>query len=130
MLGLDQESDSIADAWENVAFAPQLPAAMKDFLDEFRAMSSRHGCRRAYNRFCLRGKAIMCRMSNVYGVYTVDASRQGIRFLSPVQLELKEHCRIQLPKTKEFQIEIMRCNRINDQCYDCGAQFVLGAASS
>ena len=75
-------------------------------------MPARPGCRRAYHRFYLRGRAILQRDETYLGVYTADASRQGICFLSPVQLLPKERCRIRLPNTKDFQIEVVRCRRI------------------
>jgi len=130
MLDLSQEDDVIAVAWESVSLTPQLPEGMKDFFDQHGAMPSRPGCRRAYSRFYLRGKAILRRGDEYFGVFTADASRQGIRFLSPVDLELRQRYRIRLPKTKEFQIEIVRCNRLGEQCFDCGAQFVLGAGKN
>src|SRR5262245_26270752 len=100
MLDLSQAEDLIAVAWESVSLRPQLPASMKEFFDLHGAMPSHHGCRRAYSRFYLRGKAILRRNNEFFGVYTADASRQGIRFLSPVPLGLKERNRIRLPKTK------------------------------
>ena len=76
-----------------------------------------------------RGKGILQRNDSYLGVYTADASRQGICFLSPVQLLPKERCRIRLPKTKEFQIEIVRCRRVDEACFECGAMFVLGTVA-
>jgi hypothetical protein len=105
---------------------PRLPDEMSGFFDQHGTLQARPGCRRAYLRFYLRSKAILQRDENYLGVYTVDASRQGLCFLSPVQLLPKERCRIRLPKTKDFQIEIVRCRRIADSCYECGAMFVLG----
>ena len=105
---------------------PRLPDEMNDFFDQHGSMRARPGCRRAYVRFYLRSKAILQRGETHLGVYTADASRQGLRFLSPIQLLPKERCRIQLPNTKEFQIEIVRCRRLEDTCYDCGAIFVIG----
>jgi hypothetical protein len=93
-------------------------------------MPSRPGCRRAYSRFYLRGRAILRHGGDNFGVFTADASRQGIRFLSPIALEMNERYQIRLPKTKEFQIEIVRCNRLGEQCFDCGAQFVLGVTAN
>jgi hypothetical protein len=130
MLDLSQEEDAIAVAWESVALAPVLPETMNDFFDQHGAIPSRAGCRRAYSRFYLRGRAILRHGDDNFGVFTADASRQGIRFLSPIVLELKKRYRIRLPKTKEFQIEIVRCNRLGEQCFDCGAQFVLGVTAS
>lgn len=126
MLDLSDDQSLIELAWEKVEQKPRLPDEMKDFFDQHGAMRARPGCRRAYQRFFLRGKAILQRQDAYLGVYTADASRQGLRFLSPIQLLPKERCRIRMPRTKEFQIEIVRCRRIADCCYECGAMFVLG----
>ncbi len=115
-------------AWDKVELKPNLPDEMNDFFDQHGTLQSRPGCRRAYLRFYLRSKAILQRQDEYLGVYTADASRQGVCFLSPVQLLPKERCRIRLPKTKDFQIEIVRCRRIANGCYECGAMFVLGTA--
>jgi hypothetical protein len=129
MLDISDDQSLMQLAWEKVELKPSLPEEMKDFFDQHGSMRARPGCRRAYHRFYLRGQAILQRQETYLGVYTADASRQGLRFLSPIQLLPKERCRIRLPKTKEFQIEIVRCCRVADGCYECGAMFVLGTIS-
>ena len=126
MLDISNDEDVMQLAWEKVELKANLPDNMKDFYDQHGAVPARPGCRRAYLRFFLRGKGILQRKDTYLGVFTSDASRQGLKFLSPVQLLPKERCRIRLPKTKEFQIEIVRCRRITENCYECGAMFVLG----
>ncbi|HVT26877.1 MAG TPA: PilZ domain-containing protein [Lacipirellulaceae bacterium] len=126
MLDLSHDQSLIHVAWDKVEQKVHLPDDMKDFFDRFGPIPSRPGCRRAYHRFYLRGKAIVRRQDTYLAVYTADASRQGLCFLSPIQLLPKERCRIRLPNTKEFQIEIVRCRRLGDSCYECGAIFVLG----
>lgn len=126
MLDLGNDQSLIDVAWEKVEQKPRLPDEMKDFFEQHGTLQTRPGCRRAYLRFYLRSKAILQRQESYMGVYTADASRQGLCFLSPVQLLPKERCRIRLPRTKEFQIEIVRSRRIGEGCYECGAMFVLG----
>jgi hypothetical protein len=126
MLDISNDEGVMQTAWDQVELKASLPDDMKGFYDQHGAVPSRPGCRRAYLRFFLRGKGILQRKDTYLGVLTADASRQGMRFLSPVQLLPKERCRIRLPKTKEFQIEIVRCRRIEEGCYECGALFVLG----
>jgi hypothetical protein len=125
MLDLSHDQSLMALAWEKVETKTRLPEQMKDFFDQVGPMPAHPGCRRAYHRFYVRGKAILRRKETYLGVYTADASRQGLRFMSPVQLLPKERCRIRLPNTKEFQIEIVRCRRVDEGCYECGAMFVL-----
>jgi hypothetical protein len=130
MLDLSHDQSLMQLAWEKIELKPCLPEEMKDFFDQHGAMPVHHGCRRAYHRFYLRGKGILHRQETYIGVFTADASRQGLRFISPVQLLPKERCHIRLPNTKNFQIEIVRCCRIADRCYECGAMFVLGMTPS
>jgi hypothetical protein len=130
MLDISDDQSLMTLDWDKLELKPNLPDEMKDFFDQHGTLQSRPGCRRAYLRFYLRSKAILLRQDACLGVYTADASRQGVCFLSPVQLLPKERCRIRLPKTKEFQIEIVRCRRIADGCYECGAMFVLGMMPS
>jgi len=126
MLGLSDEQSLIALAWEKIEVKTRLPEDLCDFFDHVGPMPAQHGCRRAYQRFYVRSKAIVYHKDACLGVYSVDASRQGLCFLSPIQMFPKERCRIRLPKTKEFQIQIVRCHRVADGCYECGAMFVLG----
>jgi len=127
MLEISNDQNLITAAWDMVAQTTHLPDKLRDFFDQHGKMPSHSDCRRAYNRFYLRGKAILRRENEFFGVFTADASRQGIHFLAPVELTLQERCRIRLPRTKEFQIEIVRCFRVDEHCFDCGARFVLGA---
>jgi hypothetical protein len=129
MLDISDDQSIVELEWDKLKQKPCLPEDLLDFFEHHGAVPSRPDCRRAYHRFYLRGKGILQRQGIYMGVYTADASRQGLRFLSPVQLLPKERCRIRLPKTKEFQIEIVRCRRICDGCYECGAMFVLGTRS-
>ena len=126
MLDISNDQGVIEVTWENVELKTRLPDDMKDFFEQHGAVPKHPDCRRAYHRFFLRGKGILQRNDTYLGVITADASRQGLRFFAPVQLLPKERCRIRMPKTKEFQIEIVRCRRIDELCYECGAMFVLG----
>jgi hypothetical protein len=126
MLDVSAGQNVVDLTWDKVEMKTRLPESMDDFFDQAGMLPHHRDCRRAYQRFFIRGKAILRWQDNYFGVYSADASRQGVRFLSPVELRLGDRARIRLPNTKEFQIEIVRCFRMGDQCYDCGAIFVLG----
>jgi hypothetical protein len=125
MLDVSDEQGVMTFAWDELAQKTRLPEQLKHYFDPRGAMPVHPDSRRAYSRFYLRSKAILRRNDKSYGVYTADASRKGIRFLSPVQLMPKERVFIRLPKTKEFQIEIMRCRRLEEECFECGARFIV-----
>jgi PilZ domain len=121
-LGHDQR---VGDAfWNQVELTARIPAQMTDFFQREGPLPTRVGCRRAYPRFYMRGKAILRWDEKYLGVYTVDASRSGIRFFSPIQLLPKVRVHLRLPKVQEFQVEVVRCCRLDECCYDCGAVFV------
>jgi hypothetical protein len=61
----------------------------------------------------------------VLGAFTKDVSRQGIGFLSPVQLLPMEHIGLLLANGTEYALEVSRCRRVDQDCFDCGGRFVL-----
>ncbi len=126
MLDLDHEVSSSEFDWDTLEQKARLPERLKRYFAPRGVMPVHPDSRRSYHRFYLRSKAILQRGEARLGVYTADASRKGIRFLSPIQLMPQEHFGIRLPKTKEFQIEITRCRRIEEECYECGALFIAG----
>jgi hypothetical protein len=112
--------------WEGTLLQARIPASMADFFERKGPLPARVGCRRSAPRFYLRGKAILRSDNQAFGVYTVDASRKGIRFLSPIQLLPMLHVTLQLPEVREFEVEIVRCCRLDERSYDCGAIFIRG----
>lgn len=126
MLEFSAEQSVVELAWDKIELKTRLPEDLHDFFEQLGPTPRRSGCRRAYQRYFVRGKAILRRQDTDYGVFSADASRQGVHFLSPVELSPKERASIQLSNTKEFQIEIVRCHCVDELCYDCGAIFVLG----
>jgi hypothetical protein len=126
MLNAVQSEITTTFDWAKVEQTTKLPARLEDFFERHGLTPSHSESRRAYHRFFLRSKAIVRRNDTALGVYSVDASRSGICFLSPIEMAINERVTIRLPKTKEFQIEIVRCRPLDDQCFECGAVFVLG----
>jgi hypothetical protein len=126
MTDVVTKTEVVGQCWEALEQKTRLPEAMKDSFEQFGSTPVHPDSRRAYHRFYVRGKAILRWQETLYGVYSADASRKGIRFLTPVEIQPKQRARIRLPNTKEFQIEIVRCHRIDEGCYDCGAVFVIG----
>jgi hypothetical protein len=97
---------------------------MTNFFEMKGPLPARAGCRRAVPRFYMRGKAVLQLEDRYLGVYTVDTSRRGIRFISPIQLLPKLRVVLWVPNVKELQVEIVRCQRFGERCYDCGGVFV------
>jgi hypothetical protein len=126
MLGFEHDNKLSCFDWETAEPKTRLPKSFGAFFESNGPMPVHPESRRSYQRYYLRSNATLRMRDKVLGVYTTDASRKGIRFLAPMQLLPKERGRIRLPNTKAFQIEIVRCRRVDDCCYECGANFVLG----
>ena len=125
MLERGHEQKLIEDLWECASAKAQLPDPLsRDFFAQRGAMPVLHENKRAYHRYYMRGKALLKRGTAVLGTYTKDVSRQGVGFLSPVQLMPKERVKLHLP-TAELSLEVARCRRVDQTCFECGARFAL-----
>lgn len=83
--------------------------------------------RRRYVRFHLRNRAILLRGVERHGVYIKDLSPQGLGLLSPVQIFPKERLVLLLSDSAKLDLELRRCRRVADECYECGTVFIDGA---
>jgi hypothetical protein len=125
MLGRGHGQQLLADLWELTEVKVQIPSPLADgFLTTQGPAATYFDDKRAYQRFFLRGKAVLKRSGSLMGAYTKDVSRQGVGFLSPVQLMPRERVKLSLPSA-ELQLEVSRCRRVDKDCFDCGARFAL-----
>ena len=56
-------------------------------------------------------------------VYPVSISRGGLAFLHSEALYPCEKFRIQFPDGRSCEIEVARCRRVGDRCFEVGARF-------
>jgi hypothetical protein len=125
MLDIHHEQQLIEQLWESAGVKVRLPESFHQmFFAPHGAMPVHHDNRRAYHRYYMRGKAVVLRGDSTQAAYTKDVSRQGVGFLSPIQLLPKERVKLRLPKT-QLSLEIARCRRVEQGCFECGARFAL-----
>jgi hypothetical protein len=124
VLDIAHDKQLIEELWESAATKVRLSESLRQFMEQQGAMPVYHDNRRAYHRYFMRGKAVMLRGDATLAAYTKDVSRQGIGFLSPVQLLPKERIRLRVPKA-QLSLEIARCRRVDQGCFECGARFAL-----
>jgi hypothetical protein len=125
MLGRGHEQQLIADLWEMSEPKVKLPYSLADgFLNSHGPLSAYYDDKRSFQRFFLRGKAVLKRHGTMMGAFTKDVSRQGVGFLSPVQLMPREKVQLALPSA-ELKLEVSRCRRVDNACFDCGGRFTL-----
>jgi hypothetical protein len=125
MLELGHEQQLVAELWEASEKRVSLPETMEEqFFQSQGPTPLYYDNRRSYHRFFMRGKAVLTRGDKQIGTFTKDVSRQGVGFLSPVQLLPQERVRLRVP-TAELNLQVARCRRVTEGCFDCGAKFAL-----
>ena len=127
MLDLSNDQSVMQLAWEKVELKPRLPDEMNDFFDQHGAMPRASRVPPRLPSLLPARQRQSCSGRKRTWASTRPMPRgKGCVSCRPSSCLPKERCRIRLPKTKDFQIEIVRCRRIADGCYECGAMFVLG----
>lgn len=124
MLGVGNAA-TIERLWEESDAKAQLPEPQEKFFAVSGSLPERPGCQRVYERHFLRRKAIVKRHSVTLAVYTQDCSRMGLAFVSPVQLFPRERIKIWIDRQRCYELEIIRCRRKAENCYECGSVFIL-----
>jgi hypothetical protein len=96
-------------------------------------LPSLEGDKRRFVRFHLRARGILeCRTtlpaiprsSGRFLVLVKNLSRSGIGFLHEAQLFPRERLKIWVEGRRWLPIEVARCRRLHDGCYEVGGRFV------
>lgn len=124
MLELDGCLDLIDTMWESADGCARLPSEWDDYFEQTGLVPSRYDNRRSFLRFFLRARGVVEQGQSVFGVYLKDLSRDGVGFVAPQQFLPLEHLRLLLPGPKSYDIQVVRCRRLGERCYDCGAHFI------
>ena len=124
MLDISDVGQVIDESWDVLSSPVELPEEWTDFFDHHGPTSGDFDESRGYHRFHLRGKAILKRNGAHYGIFTKDISRTGMGFYCGEQLFPCENVSLWLPNGTNPEMAIVRCLRIKENCYECGAIFV------
>ena len=122
MLDLSHATE-ISELWEQL----ELHAALPESPEQFYAKSGTKAFheQREFDRHYLRCPAIMRRELDTLGVYMRDCSRAGMGVLSPVQLFPRERVELWMKPGRSYTLEVIRCQRLAPQCYECGTVIML-----
>jgi hypothetical protein len=113
-------------AWKIATALAKIPKSEEEYFAETGAAPETEDTRRRFRRMRVRGRAIIVQGDEKYGVFTIDVSPMGIGFCSPVQLLPKEKISFFCEQSELLQLEVRRCIRTDEQCYNCGAVFLEG----
>ncbi|NQU21718.1 MAG: hypothetical protein HQ567_10575 [Candidatus Nealsonbacteria bacterium] len=121
----------------------KLPESWADYFQVTGTLTGGPGDRRQFTRVQFRAPAvleysqtipILPRARGQYLVYLKDYSRAGIALIHHEQLYPREQMRLMIPPNKDVAIngcrdgliEVARCTRIQDCCFQIGASFIEG----
>lgn len=124
MLAIGNANELIERVWQGLGCRVTLPADWEDFFQLQGIISSDFADRRRFPRMYFRAKAVIRHADAYWGVYTRDISRGGLAFYHAAQLFPGDRGRIWLPTGFSHDLEIARCRRESEACYECGATFV------
>ncbi len=133
MLDRDHLTPPAGETLEDLACRVELPPVWEDFFEKTGALPSGADDKRRHPRHYLRTYAAVGyhqtfssvpRRQAWHKVYTKDVSRSGLAFLHSEQLFPRERLEILLPDGRTCFIEVARCHRIQDRCFEVGARFV------
>lgn len=114
---------------ETIDWSIELPVEWSDYFEQRGEVPSYADDERHNRRLKVRAYGALWfektlpsfqRASEPVGVYTRDFSRQGVGFLSPVEIYPEEQVRIALP-TFWMQLHVVRTRRITSKCFEVGA---------
>jgi hypothetical protein len=110
----------------------RLPEDWGDFFDHSGPLPGDFDEQRRFPRFyCRTEGALICRPSlpsvpreqKCHRVFVKDISRSSMGFLHSEQLFPCEHVDVILPDGLKRSLQIVRCHKIGDECYDTAGQF-------
>ncbi len=135
---LDRHADTVPTlaGIERLPCSVGLPAAWEDDFELRGPAAPLPDCRRRFPRIRCRGKGCRVALEHRstlpslprahawFAVYLVDFGRGGLGLLHGEPLYPKERLRVVLLDGKPRQIEIVRCERVDEHCFRIGARFV------
>ena len=124
MLDISSDAQVTDNIWHLLSNEPDLPAEWTDYFDHQGPTPLFYDDNRAYNRHFYRTRSVMIRNGNQWSIITKDFSRKGIGFYAREQLFPRESVQLLLPDGTIRSVTIVRCLRVQDNCFECGTQFL------
>ena len=124
MLGGSHADQLIDEVWNKLSCNVRLPESWDDSAPPTGPTAAHLDDQRRFRRFHLRGKAVLELEGSYLAIYTKDISRSGLAFLCEKQLFPCQEAGVWLAEGQRGAIRIVRCRRIGERCYECGANFL------
>jgi hypothetical protein len=123
MLEVNDATEVSSEILQQLPCRVQLPEEWRDFFEFNGQTPSDYDDRRQFPRFYVRGKAILKLPGQLDCIYIKDVSRNSIAFLHYQQLFPRQRPMLLLPNGTQRRATIVRCRRIQTNCFECAAHF-------
>lgn len=123
MLDLRNSRELIECHWQSLDLRAELPCSKQEYWDLSGPMRVQSDSERRFHRYYLREIGILHRGGHDLAVYAKDVSRMGIGLYAPIQLFPCDRVKLQLPGKQTLVLQITRCLRIRDRCFECGTLY-------
>lgn len=133
MLEFAGSEELLADQLSDLANV-LLPWPLDEFMAKQGVVPSRSADRRRFARIYYRHRAMLRlsqtlpafpRATEMVLAFSCDVSRSGVCFLSDRELYPREVVEVSILRLGKRQLQVMRCRRLSDRCYEVGASFAL-----
>jgi hypothetical protein len=123
MLEISDAKEITPTILEQLPCRVQLPVEWHDFFERNGKIPSDFEDRRKFPRFYVRKKAIIKLAGKIDCIYVKDISRNSIAFLHYQQVFPRQRPMLLLSNGMQRQAVVVRCRRIQENCFECAAQF-------
>ncbi|MEM9353341.1 MAG: PilZ domain-containing protein [Planctomycetota bacterium] len=124
MKQLAAQPESVTkDQWSLLTVRADLPCSPDEYFDQSGPLKTVNDTRRRFHRIFLRSVAVIWNGETALAGYARDVSRMGVGIYSPVQLFPGDIIHLGLPGKPPISLEITRCIRRRERCYECGSVF-------
>lgn len=123
MLDLGNSRELVEQQWQSLDLRAELPCSKREYWDHSGPMRVQTESQRRYHRYYLREIGVVTHKELDLAVYAKDVSRMGVGFFSPIQLFPCDRVELHLPGKKSLTLQITRCMRIRERCFECGTVY-------
>jgi hypothetical protein len=133
MFSIDAQLERLTQIVGPLQSEVSLPESWRQLRRDDQPRPSIPGDWRQYPRWTLPAVAAMRyvkpllalkRSDSWFAVYSVDVSRNGVCFLHLEQAYPTEQLQLLFADERKLFVEVMRCRRLQEKCYEVGARFV------
>lgn len=112
--------------WNGLPSRAALPCDQAEYFAARGIAGATSESRRQYVRVHMREIAVLACGDQCHAIYTKDASPKGVCLITPVQFFPQDRFRVLLGDQGVLELELRRCHRIGQHCYECGTTFADG----